>query len=159
MFNCQLNWLREKSVFISFNILNVLIAGNLPPLGRVSVVIEEQGRYLFIEISKGCLIFPGGFIRWNESPSQAAIRECLEETGLHVKLGNIIGYISAPSKGLSQLSTLTFVYQGKIISGELRGSTEGYPSWHSEPESTDEISSAILNCYLRSDASNSIVNV
>lgn len=154
-----INSLVEKYAFMSFNLLNVLLAGNLPPLCRVSVVIENQGRYLFIEVAKNWYIFPGGYIKWKESPAQAAIRECREETGLQVEVGEIIGYISNTSRSLSEVSSLTLVYRGKIIGGELRGSSEGRPSWQSAPEFLDDISSAVLNRYFSSGASSDLEKV
>lgn len=45
----------------SVNILNFLLAGNLPPFVGVRVIIEEQGRYLVIESPKDHFTFPGGF--------------------------------------------------------------------------------------------------
>jgi len=72
----------RKSVGFSFNILNVCLVGNLPPQGCISVIVEDQGRYLLLKRPKGTLVFPGGFMRWREHPSQTAVRECKAETCL-----------------------------------------------------------------------------
>ena len=57
---------------------------------RVAIaVVEQDGRFLVGRRSKGTDLaghaeFPGGKIQHGESASQAARRECLEETGLSV---------------------------------------------------------------------------
>ena len=40
---------------------------------------------------KGKLIIPGGYVNVGETPQDALVREYLEETGVNVKPGNIIG--------------------------------------------------------------------
>ncbi len=39
--------LLKKLVGIFFNILNILLAGNLPPFGCVCVIVEDQDKYLW----------------------------------------------------------------------------------------------------------------
>ena len=126
--------LLEKAVGISFNVLNLMLAGNLPPFVTACVIVEEQGRYLMIEKSRGRLTLPGGFVRWRENPAQAAIRECEEETGLRVKLGDVVSVRTAVGKRFDSINVLTITYQATIIGGDLRGSIEGQPCWKSETE-------------------------
>ena len=49
-------------------------------------VIWQQKVLLHIHPKLGFVLPPGGHIEQNELPDQAAIRETLEETGLHIKL-------------------------------------------------------------------------
>jgi 8-oxo-dGTP pyrophosphatase MutT (NUDIX family) len=42
------------------------------------------------------VVFPGGKIESGESPEQAATRECLEETGLEVRVEHEIGRRNHP---------------------------------------------------------------
>lgn len=57
---------------------------------RVAVaVVEHDGRFLVGERPSGVALagyaeFPGGKIAANETPEDAAVRECLEETGIAV---------------------------------------------------------------------------
>ena len=122
-----------KSASVFFNLFNVLLFGNLPPFGSVSVVIEDKGRFLLVKQGKS-YAFPGGFMRWREHPTQTARREVYEETGLQVKICDLIGYHSADSSGITHMSTLILVFRGEVVGGELRSSIEGQPIWLDEAE-------------------------
>lgn len=125
----------RKLAGISFNILNVVLAGNLPPLGSICIVVEDRGRYLLLQRPGGELVFPGGFMRWREHPEQTAQREFQEETGLQVRLQHsIIGWHSNVSTHFDRISSLTLVYCGEVTGGEMRGSVEGQPCWLDESE-------------------------
>jgi 8-oxo-dGTP diphosphatase len=145
MLHRLLYWMLGKAAGISFNILNWLLAGNLPLFVTVRVIVEEQGRYLVVEESKGRFSLPGGFTRWNENPTQAAIRECEEETGLRAKLGDIVSQRATVSNRFDRMSLFTITYQAIIISGELRGSLEGEPCWKSETELRGRMLSGGMN--------------
>lgn len=144
--------LLKRLVGVFFNILNVMLAGNLPPLGTVSVIIEEDGRYLVIKHHSGNMAFPGGFIRWRESPSQAAQRETEEETGLRVQLNAMVGCYSMIDSGFDYMNTLTIVYHAEVIGGKLRGSIEGQPCWLNKAEVRSSLNTtytAMLEDYLK----------
>jgi mutator protein MutT len=65
-----------------------------PPSPRVAIaiaVVEDAGRFLIGQRAAGGALaglweFPGGKVEPGETPENAAIRECLEETGLAVKV-------------------------------------------------------------------------
>ena len=114
------------------NLINVCLAGNLPPLGAVRVIVEEEGRYLLLKRPDGRLVFPGGFMRWREHPTQTAEREFGEETGLQVALQHLVGCYSHTSQNAGSMSTVTLVYCGEVCGGQMRGSVEGQPCWMEE---------------------------
>lgn len=122
----------KQVVFLFFNLLNRLMFGNLPPCGCACVIVEEQNRFLVIRRPDGKIVFPGGFMRWNETAKETARREAREETGLDLQIEHMTGYGSMPSKGLDQMSTLTIIFQASVIGGELRGSIEGEACWVDE---------------------------
>ncbi len=122
----------RKMAGICFSILNLCLFGNLPPQGCISVIVEDEGRLLLLKRSDGTLVFPGGFIRWREQPTQAAIREFREETGLRVRLGEIVACYSISTKGFGSMSTLSLVFCGEVDGGEIRGGVEGNPCWVDE---------------------------
>ncbi|MGE8360224.1 NUDIX hydrolase [Pseudomonas sp.] len=72
----------------------------------VATVIEDQGRFLFVEELKGgrlVLNQPAGHLEPDESLREAALRETLEETGWDVELTGLLGiYLyTAPSNGVT----------------------------------------------------------
>ena len=64
----------KKTVGFCFNCLNIGLFGNLPPQGCITVIVEDQGRFLLLKRPNGTLVFPGGFMRWREHPTQTALR-------------------------------------------------------------------------------------
>jgi ADP-ribose pyrophosphatase YjhB (NUDIX family) len=145
-----LHSLLKKLIGVCLNILNVLLVGNLPPLSSVCVVVEEDHRYLFIDHPVGYCSFPAGYIRWREDPIKAAERECLEETGLHVRIVGMVGYRSAVSLQFSSVNSLLLIFHAEVLSGEFKGSNEGHPSWLDESEvlhKMDPLTREILTDY------------
>ncbi|QQS38930.1 NUDIX hydrolase [Candidatus Woesebacteria bacterium] len=59
---------------------------------------------------------PGGFLEPGESPSEAAIREIKEETGLTIKLLAIVGIYKEVYDGYDLINIF---YAGEILSGKL----------------------------------------
>lgn len=59
-----------------------------PKVGVSVLVLDEEGKVLLVrraeEPGRGKWGLPSGFIDWDESPEEAAVRECVEETGLAV---------------------------------------------------------------------------
>jgi ADP-ribose pyrophosphatase YjhB (NUDIX family) len=70
------------------------------PLPTVDIIIEATGGIVLIERKNKPLgwALPGGFVDYGESLEQAAVREALEETGLHVTLVQQMKTYSAPDR-------------------------------------------------------------
>jgi ADP-ribose pyrophosphatase YjhB (NUDIX family) len=84
------------------------------PLPTVDVIIEVGDRIVLIRRKHpppGWAI-PGGFIDAGETAQQAAVREALEETGLQVRLSDLLGVYSDPSRD-PRRHTISTVYTGK----------------------------------------------
>src|SRR5215475_2897305 len=90
--------LLKMVVSVCFNILNKLMGGRLPPFGSAAVIVERDNRFLVIELPGGRLAFPGGFMKWDETPQQTAQREGREETGLHLRIGDLFHVYPLRSK-------------------------------------------------------------
>ncbi len=68
----------------------------------VDIIIQKNSQVLFVKRKKepfqGMLTFPGGFVDTNEKVEETAIREVKEETSLSVKLIDILGAYSDPTR-------------------------------------------------------------
>jgi ADP-ribose pyrophosphatase YjhB (NUDIX family) len=62
---------------------------------------------------------PGGGVEEGELPTDAAIRETKEETGLKIKIKDLVGVYGQTDK-----DKLSFIFLGKIVGGKLKKSKE-----------------------------------
>jgi 8-oxo-dGTP diphosphatase len=87
-----------------------------------AVLIEQDGRVLLVrranEPFRGLWTLPAGFINGGEDPAEAAARECLEETGLSVRVTRVLDIIAG--KEHPRGADFIIVYQASILGGELR---------------------------------------
>ncbi len=144
--------LLKHCVSLFFNLLNRLLGGKLPPFGSAAVIVEEDNLYLVVELPGKRIVFPGGFMNWNEVPQQAAEREGHEETGLIVHADALIGYYPLISQDWKVMSTISFVFHARVVGGELCNNIEGRPCWLSEQELRARMqghSLTVLDDYLR----------
>ncbi len=82
-----------------------------------ATIPELDGRVLLtrrsIEPGRGLWTFPGGFVDFGESVTDAAIRETLEETGLEVELAGLLNVFTYPG------APIIVVYNARVASGTL----------------------------------------
>ncbi len=110
------------------------MAAPLTPLLAADIIIEMTDRpqrpIVLIERKNPPLgwALPGGFVDVGECLEQAAVREALEETSLHVTLTTLLGCYSAPQRD-PRGHTVSAVYVA-----EARG----------EPQGRDDAKSATL---------------
>lgn len=81
---------------------------------RSGIVVIENGHVLLIKRIKNgntYYVFPGGQVEHDETIEQAAIREALEEVGVHVQLKNLICEV--------EFNGIQYYYEAKIIGGEI----------------------------------------
>lgn len=98
--------------------------GTMPVILNFAVVCvrDEKGRILLQARDKELTKwgFPGGALEYGESCTEAAVRECKEETGYDVEIGGYVGifdkYFASYPNGDAQ--TIVVAYEAKIISGE-----------------------------------------
>jgi 8-oxo-dGTP diphosphatase len=92
------------------------------PKVAAAVLIEQDGRVLLVrragEPFRGLWTLPAGFINGGEDPAEAAVRECLEETGLNVRVNGILNIISG--KEHPRGADFIIVYHAEVIDGELK---------------------------------------
>ena len=69
---------------------------------------------------KGHWAFPGGFVEYGETTTDAVRREIREETGLHTEIISLFGVYSDPQRD-PRGHTISIIYLLKKIDGEVRG--------------------------------------
>jgi ADP-ribose pyrophosphatase YjhB (NUDIX family) len=92
-----------------------LVVTTIPVTGAGEAVLIRRG----IAPGYGSWAQPGGFLEIDETVSEAAIRETLEETGLFVEPGELVGIYSR-----LEAAVVTLVFEARIVGGEARTCAE-----------------------------------
>jgi ADP-ribose pyrophosphatase YjhB (NUDIX family)/L-amino acid N-acyltransferase YncA len=94
----------------------------LNPTVAAGALVEEEGRVVLVrrkaDPRAGYWGLPAGYVEADESAEDAAIRETLEEVGLHVELDDLLGVYSYG--GELQRRGVLILYAAHAVSGELR---------------------------------------
>jgi len=92
------------------------------PKLAAAVVVEDGGQILLVRrgVAPCCgdWCLPSGFVECDESPDEAAVRECLEETGIEVEITGLLDVISFDDPFRQRKGALV-VYQARSIGGRL----------------------------------------
>jgi 8-oxo-dGTP diphosphatase len=92
------------------------------PKVAAAVVIVQDDRVLLTrrinEPFQGYWTLPAGFMDAGENPEETARRECLEETGLQVKITGLLDLISGREH--EHGADLVLVYKAEVIGGILQ---------------------------------------
>lgn len=86
-------------------------------------VLDPDGRVLLArrahEPDAGLWDSPGGFLEEGEDPRDGLRRELLEETGLTIGVGDLVGvFVDTYGEGPGAASVLNLVWQAEVVSGE-----------------------------------------
>jgi ADP-ribose pyrophosphatase YjhB (NUDIX family) len=92
-----------------------LVVTTLPVTDAGELVLLRRA----IEPAYGTWAQPGGFLEADETAIQGAVRETLEETGLHVAPTSIVGLYSQPHSAV-----VVVAYEATIVGGEARATDE-----------------------------------
>jgi len=91
------------------------------PKVAAAAVIEEDNQVLLVKRAvdpqRGLWTLPAGFIDAGEDPEQAVVRECLEETGLQVRVNGLLDVIYGLEHPRG--AHILIVYRVERIEGEL----------------------------------------
>lgn len=96
------------------------------PKVAAAVLVEQDRRILLVrragEPFRGLWSLPAGFVNGGEDPAEAATRECLEETGLNVRVTRLLDIISG--KEHPRGADFIIVYRAEVIDGQLKPSDD-----------------------------------
>ncbi len=97
------------------------------PIPVVDALIEKEVKIILIkrntEPFKGLWAIPGGHLELGETVEDGTIREAFEETGLKIKLKQILGVYSDPKRHPGK-HTVATVFVGEIVEGELNAGSD-----------------------------------
>jgi 8-oxo-dGTP diphosphatase len=91
------------------------------PKVAAAALIVKDGQVLLVRRAndplRGLWTLPAGFVDAGEDPAQAVVRECLEETGLQVRVTGLLDVIAGQEHPRG--SHILIVYRVEILSGQL----------------------------------------
>ncbi len=103
------------------------------PYLTVDIIIDSGKEIVLVrrkEPVPDLLAVPGGFVEWGEAVEECAVREAKEETGLDVRLKEILGVYSEPSRD-PRAHIVTVVFVAEPAGGKLTVSEEHSDvGWH-----------------------------
>ena len=111
-----------------------------PRLVVSTIPVTDEGHVLLIrrgfEPGRGLWAQPGGFLEVDETVTEGAVRETLEETGLEVAPGEIVGLYAR-----LEAAVIVLAYEARVVAGEARTGPEALEVQAFPPESIpwDEI--------------------
>ncbi len=92
------------------------------PKVAAAVLVEQGSAVLLVrranEPFRGLWTLPAGFVNGGEDPAEAAMRECWEETGLHVRVTRVYDIISGREHPRG--ADFVIVYQAEVLDGVLQ---------------------------------------
>ena len=97
------------------------------PTPAAGCLVEHDGRVLMVQRKYppyvGGWTLPAGYVEWDETPEQAAVRETNEETGLQVVSAGLFGVFPWRHEfndGQSHDNGVLIVYLATVAGGELQ---------------------------------------
>lgn len=92
----------------------------------VAVALRDgEGRILLVQHVEGRWQLPGGAVDPGERPHDAAARECLEEAGIVVRVGEVLGVFGGEQYHITyangdRLGFVPILFAGELLDGEPR---------------------------------------
>ena len=90
-----------------------------------AIIRDGDGRVLLVQHVEGRWQVPGGAVDPGEHPVEAAARECREEAGVDVRVGEVLGVFGGEAYSVTyangdEIGFVPIVFAGEIVGGELR---------------------------------------
>jgi ADP-ribose pyrophosphatase YjhB (NUDIX family) len=96
------------------------------PTPAAGALVLERGKILMVKRAApprvGWWCLPAGFMEWDEHPSQTAVREIAEETGLRIKLESLFEVYSGTDD--PRTNALLILYLASVVDGEPKAADD-----------------------------------
>jgi len=99
------------------------VAGYVTPKVAVAAVVtNDRGEVLLTQrADSGWWLYPVGWADVGYSPSEIAIKEVFEETGIECEIVSLLAVLDGLRLGFARVPMYSIVFFGRMIGGELRG--------------------------------------
>jgi len=97
------------------------VAGYVTPKSAIGAVVhDDEGRILLVQrADSGIWLYPTGWADVGYSPAEVAVKEVLEETGIHCRPKGVIAVLDGMRMGLTRIPLYSTVFLCEAIGGEL----------------------------------------
>ena len=93
-----------------------------PKVAVAAVVGNEKGEILLTQrADSGVWLYPVGYADVGYSPSEIAVKEVYEETGIEVEPLSLIAVLDGLRLGFTQFPLYSLLFHCRMLGGELRG--------------------------------------
>ena len=102
------------------------------PKVATAVLVVQDGKILLVQRRQppfaGQWTLPAGFVDAGEDPAQAAVRECAEETGLHVCVTTLLDVVSGREHPRG--ADFMIVWRAEVTGGQMQAQDDaGAVAW------------------------------
>jgi ADP-ribose pyrophosphatase YjhB (NUDIX family) len=99
------------------------VAGYVTPKSGIgAIVYDEQQRILLVQrADSGIWLYPTGWADIGYSPSEVAVKEVLEETGIHCVPEKVVAVLDGMRMGFTRIPLYSTIFLCRAVGGELAG--------------------------------------
>jgi ADP-ribose pyrophosphatase YjhB (NUDIX family) len=99
------------------------VAGYVTPKVAVAAVVGNDKNEILLtqRADSGVWLYPVGWADVGYSPSEVAIKEVLEETGIEVEPVSLIAVFDGLRLGFARLPLYSLVFHCRVLGGDLKG--------------------------------------